>query len=103
MDHNAIANDAYFGIAVHFSIEHETSCDGSHFSDVEHFTDLDVAGNLLFELRCKHTFHRRFDLFDGFVDDGVHADVDLLCFRQLAGTYGRTYLEPDNDRIGSGS
>ena len=54
VDHDTIADEADLGVAGDLTVEHHTTGHGTHFGDLEHFADLDVADDLLFDFRGKH-------------------------------------------------
>src|SRR5690606_31493046 len=101
MDDDTVPYDTDIVVAVDFSVQHHTSRDCTDFRNLECLPYLDLGHDLLFKLGCQHTFHRRFDLFDSIVDDGVKTYIDLLILRKFSSTLCRSDLESDDDRVRS--
>ena len=103
MDHDSVADDTGFVLVVYLTVNHQTTGNSTHLRYLEHLLHLNLTrDDLLFHL-VEHTLHGLLHIVDSVVDDRVGIDLDAFALSGTTGIGRRTYLEANDDSLGSRS
>src|SRR5262244_3653662 len=80
-EHNhVVAEQSYFGVALHDAVDHLAACNRADFGDAEGFANFRASLVSLLDSGFEQATHSALDLVLQFVNDRVQADVDLVLF-----------------------
>src|SRR5436190_1921694 len=102
VDHAVVAQEAHARGARDHAVDDHAAGDDADLRHLEGVAHFGAAPEDFMELRIEQADHRRLDLVDQRVDDGVEPDVDAFFFGELRGVALGTDVESDDDRIGCG-
>src|SRR3954447_10403837 len=102
VDDGAVAEQAAAGATGDLALGDVGAGDRAHAGGAEDRADLDVAEGVLDLLGLEHALHRRADLLERAVDDGVGADLDALALGEQTRLAHRADVEAEDDRVGRG-
>src|SRR5690242_4656109 len=101
-DHT-FANDAHFGIALDDAIEYVTAGNHADALDTEGIADFGAAQMSFLIDGLEQAGHGLFDFVGDFVNDRVHANIDVFALRQIGSLAVRPHVKGENDGAGGGS
>src|SRR5581483_7075408 len=100
VDDGAVPDDAHVGVPAHDAVRDHAAGDRAETRDLEQRANLGLADRLLRLDGGELADERLLDVVGELVDDVVRADLDALARRELARLRVRTYVEPDDERVG---
>mgnify|MGYP006998789392 CR=1 FL=1 len=94
---------SFYAASLELAIQYIGTRDGANTGSLEQLTDHCMTDHLLLEYRIQHTLHSSFYIFDGLVDDLVQTYIYFLTLCNGFCSCIRTYIETNDDGIGSRS
>src|SRR5438445_11508907 len=98
INNHAFAHDAHLGIALHDAIEDVAAGDHAHALDAEGVAHFRAAEMSFLVDRLEQASHGALNLVGDFVNDRVHADLDVFALRQIGSFAIGAHVESEDNR-----